>query len=109
MLPGCCTPTEIEMARTRGLDTVKFFPAEAAGGATYVKALSAPYSSMHFIPTGGIRADKLRDYLSISEVLAVGGSWMASRALIDGRQFKTIAARTREAVELVAGLRPVRD
>lgn len=107
MLPGCCTPTEIEMARSRGLDTVKFFPAEASGGADYVKALSAPYSSMRFIPTGGINAGKLADYLSISEVVAVGGSWMASRALIEARQFETIAERTREAVELVATLRPV--
>jgi 2-dehydro-3-deoxyphosphogluconate aldolase/(4S)-4-hydroxy-2-oxoglutarate aldolase len=108
MLPGCCTPTEIEMARSRGLEMVKFFPAEPAGGAAYVRALAAPYASMRFIPTGGIDASKLDAYLGIQQVAAVGGSWMASRKLIEGRQFETITARTREAVEVVARLRPTR-
>jgi 2-dehydro-3-deoxyphosphogluconate aldolase/(4S)-4-hydroxy-2-oxoglutarate aldolase len=106
ILPGICTPSEIEMARLRGLDTVKFFPAEAAGGAKYIKALTAPYRSIRFIPTGGIDITSLKGYLSIPQVVAVGGSWMAPRHLIHDRQFAEIARRTREAVELVRRLRP---
>jgi 2-dehydro-3-deoxyphosphogluconate aldolase/(4S)-4-hydroxy-2-oxoglutarate aldolase len=106
VLPGICTPSEIEMARMLGLDTVKFFPAEAAGGAKYIKALTAPYRSLRFVPTGGIDANNLEGYLSIPQVLAVGGSWMAPKRLLQERKFAEIAQRTREAVTLARRLRP---
>ncbi len=106
IVPGICTPSEIEMARVFGLEIVKFFPAEAAGGAKYIKALTAPYRSIQFVPTGGIDATNLDAYLSIPQVMAVGGSWMAPKKLIQEREFVEIAQRTRAAVELAGRLRP---
>jgi 2-dehydro-3-deoxyphosphogluconate aldolase/(4S)-4-hydroxy-2-oxoglutarate aldolase len=106
ILPGICTPSEIEMARLSGLEIVKFFPAEAAGGAKYIRALTAPYRSIQFVPTGGIDATNLEGYLSIPQVMAVGGSWMAPGKLIRERKFAEIGQRTRAAVELAARLRP---
>ena len=105
-LPGVCTPSEIEMARMAELEVVKFFPAEAAGGAKYIKALTGPYRSIRFVPTGGIDASNLEAYLSIPQVMAVGGSWMAPKKLIQERKFDEIGQRTRAAVELAARLRP---
>lgn len=106
ILPGVCTPTEVEMARQRGIELVKFFPAEPAGGARYLKALTAPYGFLRFVPTGGIDAENLEAYLAIRQVIAVGGSWMAPRDLIARREFGAIAQRTREAVDLARRLRP---
>lgn len=106
MLPGVCTPTEIEMARQLGIELVKFFPAEPAGGARYLKALTAPYGFLRFVPTGGIDAENLEAYLAIRQVIAVGGSWMAPRDLIARREFGAIAQRTRKAVDLARRLRP---
>lgn len=76
MIPGVATPTEIEAAMEKGLRVVKFFPAEALGGIAMLKALAGPYPQMKFVPTGGISADNMRDYLQQKNVLAVGGSWM---------------------------------
>ena len=70
IVPGCATPSEIEMAMSLGLDTVKFFPAEAAGGIAMIKAMSAPYGKIKFMPTGGIGKDNLNDYLSFGKVFA---------------------------------------
>lgn len=109
ILPGVCTPTEIEMARLRGIDTVKFFPAEAAGGVPYLKALTAPYHSVRFVPTGGIDDAKLEAYLAVRQVVAVGGSWMAPPDLIRARAFEEIARRTHAAVEVARRLRPSLD
>jgi 2-dehydro-3-deoxyphosphogluconate aldolase / (4S)-4-hydroxy-2-oxoglutarate aldolase len=106
MIPGVCTPTEVEMALRHGIDVVKFFPAEAAGGAAYVKALAAPYRRVRFVPTGGIDAAKLEAYLALPAVIAIGGSWMAPRNLIADGDFGAIGERTREAVDLVRRLRP---
>jgi 2-dehydro-3-deoxyphosphogluconate aldolase/(4S)-4-hydroxy-2-oxoglutarate aldolase len=106
IVPGVCTPSEVEMALLRGLDVVKFFPAEAAGGAAYLKALAAPYRLVRFVPTGGIDAAKLEAYLPLPQVLAVGGSWMAPRDLIAAGDFAEIAKRTGEAVGLARRLRP---
>lgn len=98
--PGIATPTEIEMALDHGLEVVKFFPAEALGGAAMLKALAAPYAMMRFIPTGGISAQNVREYLKLSHVLACGGSWMVAKDLIAAKQFHTITELTRKAVEL---------
>ena len=81
MIPGVATPTEIEAAMGRGLSVVKFFPAEALGGVAMLKALAGPYPQMKFVPTGGISAGNMQDYLQQKYVLAVGGSWMVQKDL----------------------------
>ena len=82
VLPGTANPSDIEAALSLGLDTVKFFPAEAAGGIKMIKAMSAPYGNVKFMPTGGINADNLKEYLDFEKVIACGGSWMVKKDLI---------------------------
>lgn len=98
--PGITNPTDIEMALDFGLEVLKFFPAEAFGGLNTLKALSAPYGSMQFIPTGGISAANLLSYLKFPKVLACGGSWMVKSDLITGQKFDEIQSLTKEAVAL---------
>lgn len=105
VIPGISTPTEIEMALDFDLNVVKFFPAESFGGVRTLKAISAPYSMMRFVPTGGISIQNCMDYLSFSKVLAVGGSWMATGKLIDEENFEEITRLTKEAMTLVHGKR----
>jgi 2-dehydro-3-deoxyphosphogluconate aldolase/(4S)-4-hydroxy-2-oxoglutarate aldolase len=100
--PGTANPTDIEMALEHGLEVVKFFPAEAYGGLATLKALSAPYRHMRFIPTGGINAGNLVSYLKFKPVLACGGSWMVKSDLIKAKKFDDIATLTKEAVALAA-------
>ncbi len=99
--PGIMTPTELEMALGFGLDVVKFFPAENAGGLKMIKAMSAPYTMMKFMPTGGINATNVRDYLACNKILACGGSWMVKGDLINAGDFAQIEKLTREAAENV--------
>jgi 2-dehydro-3-deoxyphosphogluconate aldolase/(4S)-4-hydroxy-2-oxoglutarate aldolase len=99
--PGVATPTEIEMALGKGLEVVKFFPAEPLGGVAYLKAISAPYGGLRFMPTGGINAEKLASYLALKSVVACGGSWMAPSEWIKGREFDRIREETRRAVQAV--------
>lgn len=101
ILPGVCTPTEIEQALSMGVETLKFFPAEAAGGANMLKALSAPYGMVKFVPTGGLTPKNLPDYLAVKSVLACGGSWMVKDELINNDRFDEIEVLTREAVGMV--------
>ena len=108
MIPGCMTPGEIEQAMERGLRTVKFFPAEAAGGIRFIRALAAPYRDVRFMPTGGIHADNVEEYLAFDRVLACGGSWMVKGDLIAAGDFDRIRQLTREAVQLVARCRGTR-
>ncbi len=98
--PGICTPTDIERALDYNLQVVKFFPAEAFGGLNTLKALSAPYNMMKFIPTGGIGMHNLDQYLAFPPVLACGGSWMVKSDLITGGKFDSITELSRKAVEL---------
>ncbi len=105
MIPGCMTPGEIEQAMERGLRTVKFFPAEAAGGIRFIRALAAPYWDVRFMPTGGIHAGNVEEYLAFDRVLACGGSWMVKGDLIAAGDFDRIRQLTREAVQLVARCR----
>jgi len=98
IIPGCATPSDIEQALEFGLSVVKFFPAEQAGGIEYIKAVSAPYPNVRFIPTGGINAQNIRRYLAFDRVLACGGSWMASADLIAAGDFEKIASLSREAL-----------
>ena len=103
--PGIMTPTELEMALGFGLDVVKFFPAENAGGLKMIKAMSAPYTMMKFMPTGGINATNVRDYLACNKILACGGSWMVKGDLISAGDFAEIEKLTREAAAIVKGIR----
>ena len=103
--PGIMTPTELEMALGFGLDVVKFFPAENAGGLKMIKAMSAPYTMMKFMPTGGINATNVGDYLACDKILACGGSWMVKGDLIKGGNFAEIEKLTAEAAEIVRKVR----
>ena len=103
--PGIMTPTELEMALGFGLDVVKFFPAENAGGLKMIKAMSAPYTMMKFMPTGGINATNVRDYLACDKILACGGSWMVKGDLINAGDFAEIERLTKEAAGIVKDIR----
>lgn len=100
--PGIATPTDIELGLKFGLEVLKFFPAESFGGLKTLKAISAPYSMIKFIPTGGISEANVRDYLAFDKVFACGGSWMVRKDLIDAGKFDEIASLTKNAVDLVA-------
>lgn len=99
--PGVMTPTEVAMGLKKGVNVLKFFPAEAAGGVKLLKSIAAPYGQAKFIPTGGINAQNLGDYLSLPMVHACGGSWMVKKQLIADGDFDQITALVREAVAVV--------
>jgi len=101
--PGINSPTQIEMALERGIEVVKFFPAEASGGLPLLKSMSAPYTGIKFIPTGGINQNNLCSYLSNNKVLACGGSWMVKANLISSGNFDEITRLTKEAVSTMLG------
>ncbi len=99
VFPGVCTPTEICQALEAGLSVLKLFPAEPMGGAAYLKAASAPFGSVEFIPTGGVNASNLATYLALGNVVACGGSWMAPKSWIAAKQFDRIEAESKRALE----------
>jgi 2-dehydro-3-deoxyphosphogluconate aldolase/(4S)-4-hydroxy-2-oxoglutarate aldolase len=103
--PGVITPTEVTMAVKRGLEIVKFFPAEQFGGVATIKAMAAPFTSLKFMPTGGISAKNLKDYLSFPKIIACGGSWMVKADLVKAGDFAKIKEMTAEAVALVKEIR----
>lgn len=105
VLPGCITPSEVAQAVKRGLKTVKFFPAEQAGGLPMIKAMAAPYTMLKFMPTGGISTKNLKDYLGFDKIICCGGSWMVKGDMIKNKEFDKIAEMTKEAVELAASVR----
>jgi 2-dehydro-3-deoxyphosphogluconate aldolase/(4S)-4-hydroxy-2-oxoglutarate aldolase len=105
VLPGVATPTDISMALARGLDLVKFFPAEAMGGVQTLQALAAPFAGVRFIPTGGITAANLPHYLALPNVAACGGSWMAREGMISAGKFTEIARLSRQARAIVRQVR----
>lgn len=105
IFPGVATGTEIQMALEEGLRVVKFFPAGTSGGAPALKALSAPFSMMRFVPTGGISLSNMGDYLKLPSVLAVGGSWMVAPELVAARDFDQIAELSTQATQQVARCR----
>lgn len=100
--PGVSTPTEMLQAINEGITTLKFFPAETLGGVNALKAMSAPFPGISFMPTGGITAANAREYLQLSSVVAVGGSWMVAQKLVDAGDFEAIISLTKEAVEVCA-------
>ena len=104
MLPGCSNPSDIEAALELGLKTVKFFPAEAAGGLKMLKAMAAPYGQLNFMPTGGINAENLLDYLKFNKIVACGGSFMVADDLVKEKKWDEITALTKDAVKKMLGL-----
>lgn len=100
LLPGAITPAEIMAAAEEELDFLKFFPAEQAGGAAFLKALASPFASMRFCPTGGVSAANASDYLDLPNVICVGGSWVAPDDMVKARQWDAIEALAREASKL---------
>ena len=103
IVPGCANPSDVEAAIELGLDVVKFFPAEAAGGIKMIKAMCAPYTNMKFMPTGGISAKNLNDYLSFNKIIACGGSWMVPEDMLKAEDYDGIEALAREAVQTMLG------
>jgi 2-dehydro-3-deoxyphosphogluconate aldolase/(4S)-4-hydroxy-2-oxoglutarate aldolase len=101
VLPGVCTPTEIQTALGLGLDTVKFFPAEAFGGVATLRALGAVFPMVRFVPTGGIAAANLAAYLALPQVAACGGSWIVDRGLIVQGRFDEIRRRVAASMHIV--------
>ena len=98
--PGIMTPTEIEFAMSFGLERVKFFPAEQAGGLKMIKALAAPYIKLKFMPTGGLNAQNITEYLAYEKIFACGGSWMCAGKLVNENKFDEIEKLTAEAAAL---------
>lgn len=103
VLPGAVTASEIMTLLDYGIDTVKFFPAGTNGGPGAIKALSAPFTSVRFVPTGGINAANINDYLSLPSVPAAGGSWMVNPQLIAAADFSRIRDLTKTAVAQTGG------
>ncbi|MET0598848.1 MAG: 2-dehydro-3-deoxy-phosphogluconate aldolase [Mesorhizobium sp.] len=102
LLPGAVTPSEIMAAAELGLDFLKFFPAEQAGGAAYLKSLASPFAGIRFCPTGGIGAENAPAYLSLPNVVCVGGSWIAPDALVGAGRWDEIERLARQATSLGA-------
>lgn len=105
VFPGCITPSEVAQAVKRGLKVVKFFPAAQFGGVSTIQALAAPYVGLKFMPTGGVNAKNLADYLQCKSIIACGGSWMVKSDLIKAGEFEKIKDMTKEAVSLVNEIR----
>jgi len=99
VFPGIATPTELELALSRGLSVMKFFPAESLGGIAYLKAMSAPYGDVAFLPSGGIGLSNMAAYLASPRVVACGGSWMAPADWISAGQFDRVREEVRKSVE----------
>ena len=102
---GTQTPSEMEKALEMGLDVVKFFPAEPAGGLKMIKAVAAPYTTLKFMPTGGINLGNVEEYLKYDRILACGGSWMVKGDLVSAGKFDEIEKMTKDAAELVKRIR----
>lgn len=97
VIPGVCTPTEIEAALEMNLAMLKFFPAEPMGGLKFLRAIAAPYASVEFVPTGGMNADNVGAYLGFDRVVACGGSWMAPAERIAAGEFDWVRDQTARA------------
>ncbi|MBR2479777.1 MAG: bifunctional 4-hydroxy-2-oxoglutarate aldolase/2-dehydro-3-deoxy-phosphogluconate aldolase, partial [Clostridia bacterium] len=102
-LPGCVTPTEIMSAISCGHKIIKFFPASNYGGVATIKALSAPFGDIVFIPTGGINASNINEFLAVKSIIACGGSWMVKDSLVKEGKFDEIIKICKEAVDIIGG------
>lgn len=105
MVPGCSTPSDIERAMELGLNVLKFFPAEQSGGLAMIKALCGPYTSVKFMPTGGINENNYLSYLANEKIVAVGGSWMVNADLIREKKFDEIEKICKETVRKMHGFK----
>ena len=105
MMPGTATPGEMEQAMSMGLDVVKFFPAEQNGGVAKLKAVAGPYANLRWMPTGGVNAKNLLDYISFNKIVACGGTWMVKKDLIEAEKWDEIERLTREGRRHDAGPR----
>jgi len=107
LFPGVLTPSEIEQGLSMGLKVLKYFPAEASGGVSMLKAVSGPYSHLgvRFIPTGGINIKNLEDYLRLPQVIVCGGTWIAKKDVISARKWDEIERHAAEVVQLVSKIR----
>ena len=103
--PGVVTPSEMEQAIELGLNIVKFLPAEPSGGLSMIKAVSAPYTMLKFMPTGGINPGNVKEYLKSDKIFACGGSWMVKGDLVDAGDFDKIKELTKEAADIVKEIR----
>lgn len=101
--PGCANPSDVEQAIELGLEVVKIFPAEAVGGLNLIKSMAGPYTTMRFMPTGGINAKNLNDYLAFDKIIACGGSWMVDPSMVAAGEFDKITEKTKEAVSQMLG------
>ena len=105
VLPGCISPSEAAIAVRKGLSVIKFFPAEQAGGLPFIKAIAAPYTTLSFMPTGGINPENVKEYLKSDRIFACGGSWMVKGKLISEGRFDEIQKLTEEAAAIVKEIR----
>jgi 2-dehydro-3-deoxyphosphogluconate aldolase/(4S)-4-hydroxy-2-oxoglutarate aldolase len=101
MIPGVASPSDIEANLERGLDLLKFFPAEALGGPAFLRSVLGPFDAVRFIPSGGVTPDNLASYLSLANVTAVGGTWIAQPSALEAGDLDTVERRAEEAVALV--------
>jgi 2-dehydro-3-deoxyphosphogluconate aldolase/(4S)-4-hydroxy-2-oxoglutarate aldolase len=106
VFPGTVTASEVQQAWNLGLRTVKFFPASLAGGVPMLKAFGSVFRGMRFMPTGGVSAANLKDYLAVPAVIACGGSWLTPQADIDAGNFEAVTALAKEAMEIAKAARP---
>ena len=105
MFPGVASPSEIEANLDRGLRRLKLFPAEAVGGVAFLRAMAGPYPDVQFLPTGGVSAVNLREYLALPNVLACAGTWIAPVRLLEANALSAIEEAAKEAVSIVLGIR----
>lgn len=105
VVPGCMTPSDVTVAWEHGLDLVKIFPAETAGGTANLKALSGPFPQMQFMPSGGIRADNIQGYLALPQVLACGGSWMVPSELLEAGDYAGLQALASQAMRSILDMK----
>lgn len=105
MMPGISSASGVEAALMRGIDVVKFFPAEPAGGLPYIKALAGPYTDVKFMPTGGINLSNLASYLACPSILACGGTWMVAEGLIAEKRWDEIEGICKDAVKIIKSVR----
>lgn len=104
MVPGTASPGEMEQAMSMGLDVVKFFPAEQNGGVAKLKAVAGPYTTLRWMPTGGVNTKNMMDYLSFDKIVACGGTWMVKKDLIEGEKWDEITRICQDAVKTMLGL-----
>ena len=105
VIPGCVTPTEIMQAINDGLSVVKFFPAKEFGGLATIKALSAPFGGLKFMPTGGVNLDNLKEFLSNKCIVACGGTYMVKENLIDEENYEEITKLSKLSTDIVKEVR----